>query len=285
MKLPRQHRSNRAFTLIELLISVVVFSITLSATVMFFSGAIQSFLPQKTAAGTSILPAYSELTNAIQIQVRLYEDLTDAASVFVLGGSEEASINAPVLVDNNIAFSGDTPPGLSAAVAGTAPHLVTSPTQFRAALNLDGLGDTQGHPHDFTLFILGDPNSGYNRGEFISVTTVRRDDSTEPDFSTYEVQYWRNNGSNEMVLEHSYKYALRTAIVDNFNSPVGATHYWLRQNMPWSIHEHFAVQMVFPDPTAYPYDVTMEAPEGGGDDIVPQTTFSRLRLTVETQRG
>lgn len=286
MKPHRQRNGNRAFTLIELIISVVIFSITLSATVMFFSGAIQSFLPQRTAAGTSILPAYSELQNAIYIQVRLYEDLMDAASVFVLGGSEEGAINLPTLVANNIAFDGGTPPALSATVATTFPHLITTPAQFRAALNADGLNNTEGHPQDFTLFILGDPDAGFSRGEFISVTTVRRDDESEDGFSIYTVEYWRNDGNDQMILENSYSYALRTAIVDNYNSPVGAHHYWLRQSLSWNIHEHFAVQMVFPDPTAYPYDVTMERPEGeGGDQVVPETTFSRLRLTIETQRG
>ena len=225
---------------------------------MLFANLAHVYGDRDLGDGTPVTPAYKELPAAMQLQAHLQGLIAEAASVFVLGGLNEAMDGDYV---GSVPFGAG--PGLWAGL-DIDPAQLNSPLQFRSliagglyeALAGDELAES------FSIFIVS------GKTNVPAVVHVRRQDAG--DYVRYSVNY-HEGGTPDPNL--SYGFAMPTNQANAFPIRPGATHYWLRRNAQWGIDEHLGAQVVFPDPTAMPY-------EASTGDV---KAFSRFILFIPTK--
>jgi hypothetical protein len=120
-----------------------------------------------------------------------------------------------------------------------------------------------GSAEDFSIFVI----SGTSNVPI--VIHSRRSDSGG--MTTYTVRTYL---SGTLAEELSYAYSLATSVANDVGVLPGAVHYWLRSDTDWAISDDLGAQVVFPDPTAYPYEVS------SADSA---KTFSRFVLFLPTR--
>lgn len=262
----RQTRGYAGFTLIELLLSMVVGAIVLGGAVFIFANMAQAFGEREDGVGNTLAPAYSQLPAAMQLQAVLAEALQHADAAYVLGGANEVGIPAgadvyPTTLPTSINVVG--------ALANAHPATLTSARSFRAAIaGTWGAGTTltagtDAQRQSFSIYVFENKNT-------MSLTIhCRRADSGA--LVTYTVDtYLLGDVAPNPGL--SYRFSMTNGQAARYGVDVGATHMWLRQDGEWAIDNDLGAQVVFPDPTALPYEVTNGT----------VATYSRLAMFVPT---
>ncbi len=284
-----------AFTLVELLLTMVIAGIVLGGAAFMFANFALSFGEISDGSGQTVsdvsrveadndpitmAPAYSQLPAAMQLQIVLAEALQWADAVFVLGGDNESGTGPgtyPATLPSSTANEDYN------WLAGVRPALAQAPNQFRNVLQNNGRWgdgfDPEGdgaREESFSIYVIGGRDGGVKENVTL-VVHCRREDVGG--LTTYSVDAFRP-GSANADPNISYRFSMPSARttqgaggISQFRVGVGATHLWLRQDANWGIQEHLGTQVVFPDPTALPYDI------GSADNM---NAFSRFALFIPT---
>lgn len=272
-------RSEKAFTLIEIILSVAISAVLLTGVIsLLFVFGHQSLpiSPTHTSAlGQNTfhtVPSSRSFNAATRLMDRFQAHVSDAAAVFVLGGYREQAVDDPMAGANAPIALGYVFPAVGGLAAGevdiSALSIPQTAIDFRAVLN--ARSGAQFEPSwdasDFSVVTLNGLRT------VSSVTQVRR--FVAGDYACYEVLLdtdlaaARQEGVNRFV----YRMSLPLGEDTNWQLPVGARHYWFRHDPDWSRREEGPALVVFPDP------LLMAGVQPNGDT----QPFSRFNFFLKT---
>jgi hypothetical protein len=266
-----------------LLLSTVLGAMVMGSVVFLFANMAGSFDERETGTNfawadngglvhrITIAPSYSQLPNAIQLQNVLMEAMQSdgvnpsASCVYVLGGTNEQGPGSDALTLPNAAAA--PPVVLGNWFSDANPSLFTSASQFKAGLTASVAMTPIVSPEDFSIFVI----KGVSNVDL--VIHCRRTDVGvgAAAMATYTVRCYINGALNPDL---SYAFSISAADADAATVRPGAVHYWLRQDNDWSLNDDLGAQVVFPDPTAVPYQVA-------SGDVA--RAFSRFVLFLPTK--
>jgi len=241
----------KAFTLIELLLSVIITGMAISAMVLSFSNYLKGQKTQQITIDSTdypIAPAWSELKAAMELQLNFREDLLNASSVFVLGGEYENGSSIQAAPGMNILPTVVSKIASVSQLSSYPGSFMNSAKQFRDLLD-NSKPFIVCNDQDFTVFMLGHPEQE-SKTTVLSIAVVRSWLSDE--YRIYEVKYYRNTSGSSMALSDNYSYAIEETVQQDFEVQVGAEHVWGHEDSTWAITEEMGCKVVFPDPTALP---------------------------------
>ncbi|MBN1403112.1 MAG: hypothetical protein JW942_01420 [Opitutales bacterium] len=276
----RFSRRRHGFTYIELILASMLGAMVIGSAAFMFASLAGAFDERPTGEVVSwstdpvrrlnFAPAYSQLSYAVQLQNTLMEALeashvgptNDGAScVFVLGGRNLHGVGADATDIPSHLTAPSTLPWLTAM----HPSRMNSSAQFYDKLKELGTAMSTANIEDFSVYVV----SGSNKVPL--VIHSRRRDVADGGYAIYTVTAFVNGVLNQDL---SYEFALETAVADAAEVKPGAIHYWLRQDAAWGLSDCVGAQVVFPDPTAYPYEAA------SGDSA---NTYSRFVMFLPTK--
>jgi prepilin-type N-terminal cleavage/methylation domain-containing protein len=268
------------FTLIEMLLSTVLGGMIIASVTFLFANLSMAFTEIRSTQTFAwecephenthipLSPAYSQLPKAIQLQAALMEAMESdgtnpaAGCIFVLGGVDETGVGDGFETDLP---SVEWPAG--AVNLDTAGALdLTSPAGFAGVCNIaraEDLSDDEAHD-SFSIYVVR------NRSNLDMVVHCRRADADGN--TTYTVTTMQGG---DVISQLSYAFCVSTEMANSATVRPGAIHYWLRDVPAWRIADHVGTQVIFPDPTAMPYQVD-------SDDATARA-FSRLVIFLPTK--
>jgi prepilin-type N-terminal cleavage/methylation domain-containing protein len=241
----------KAFTLIELLLTLIITGMAISAVALSFSNYLKDQKTQQiTIASTTypIAPAWSQLKAAMELHLDFREDLLGVSSIFVLGGEYENGSSVQAAPGMNILPTVVPSITTVSQLDSTPGSFMNSATQFRDLLD-NSKAFVTCNDQDFTVFMLGHPLQD-NKTTVLSIAVVRS--FLSDGYRVYDVKYYRNTSGSAMTLSDSYSFAIEESMQQDFELRVGAKHVWGHENSTWAITEEMGCKVVFPDPTALP---------------------------------
>jgi prepilin-type N-terminal cleavage/methylation domain-containing protein len=252
-KTARQGEKTHGFTLVELLLSMVLGAILMSTVAFIFANMASSFAEQPTTSKLlsdygdwigdrpiPMAPAYSQLSQAFNLQSQIISELQ--TSVDASGNHQFAhSIYVVTDEDGNLPQSGDADYSTTSLswYAAKSPAEVASSEQFQSLYTA-----TDNATEGYSIYFV--------RGESTVDLIVHVRKYTVDTITIYVVKTFVNGTFDETL---SYAYGIKTA--DEANSPVvpSAERLTLRKDADWLIYDEIGTRVIFPDPTALPYQI------------------------------
>jgi prepilin-type N-terminal cleavage/methylation domain-containing protein len=302
-----QHRNNpgipgdrcagrkHGFTLIELLLSAVLGGMLLSTVAFVFASMAGSFAERPTTgvkfdvnfdvgSGNGYIPyspAYSQLPAAFGLQAAIMHEMSakdDADSANAL----ESAANIYVLSSDDGTLPSTSFAPTTFKWSNLTAREVSSSAQFRKILD-DATADPDSasvgwnatYIAGYSIFFVKEDSSGVTVDMVVHVRRLNPDEaSTTSVYKVWTYTYNPTSKSVEFAPELSYAFGVNYGNQKeaDISSIFPSVHrISLRTNTDWAVDEELGAQVIFPDPTVLPYQIS-------STDAAKARTFSRFAI-------